>query len=125
MKIIIEPDCGNAPKMEFIKQFNIAFAEADVEFIIESITDDIVWHVVGEKTIEGKSGFQAVLDGMHAYKIKELVVENILSHGKKGAASGIIKQENGQTFAYSDFYEFSGAKGTKIKKITTFLIKMN
>lgn len=27
-KIISSPNCGDSPKMEFIKQFNIAFADA-------------------------------------------------------------------------------------------------
>ena len=114
MKIVIEPDCGNSPKMAFIKQFNIAFATADAAFLLESVTDDFVWHITAQQTIEGKSSFHAALEEMLEVKLAEFVVENILTHGKKGAASGTIKHANGARYAFSDFYEFSSAKGTKV-----------
>ena len=47
-KIISSPDCGNSPKMELLKEFNIAFAKGDVKFITESVTDDIVWNIIGD-----------------------------------------------------------------------------
>lgn len=34
-KINIPFDCGNSPKREFIKQFNIAFAKGNADFIID------------------------------------------------------------------------------------------
>ena len=65
-KIISNPNCGNSPKMEFLKDFNIAFATGNVEFTLES--------------------------------------------DKK--------------YAFSDFYIFNGAKGSKIKSITSYIIEI-
>ncbi len=56
-KIVCNPNCKNSPKMELIKKFNIAYAKSDIEFIIGSVTDDIVWDIVGESKIEGKAKF--------------------------------------------------------------------
>ncbi len=53
-KITIKPDCDNSPKLEFIKNFNIAFAEVDLKFIENSIEDDISWEIVREKHLKGK-----------------------------------------------------------------------
>lgn len=110
--------------MKFIKEFNIAFAKGDVEFILESVTDDIVWNIIGDKKIEGKETFTEILKKMKSEKAKELTFDHILSHGKEGATNGFIKMEKGENYAFSDFYQFSGAKGAKIKSITSYLIKL-
>lgn len=121
-KIISSPNCGNSPKMEFLKEFNIAFAKGDVVFITESVTDDIVWNIIGDKKIEGKERFAMELEKMKSKKVSKLVLEQILSHGKEGAANGIMKMQDGKEYAFSDFYVFQGAKGTKIKSMTSYVI---
>ena len=40
-KVIAPEDCANAPKKEFIRDFNIAFAENKTEKILEYMADDI------------------------------------------------------------------------------------
>lgn len=123
-KITTTINCGNSPKMEFIKQFNSAFAQGDVEFLAENVTDEIVWNILGDKKITGMENFVKALEQMKAEKVSELILEQILSHGKEGAASGIMKMENGNDYAFSDFYIFNNAKGTKVKSITSYVIKI-
>lgn len=123
-KITSSPNCGNSPKMAFLKDINIAFAKGHVEFLIESMADDIVWNIVGDKKIEGKEKFVEELKKMTAVKASELILDRILTHGKEGAVSGIMKMPNGTKYAFSDFYEFSGAKGAKVKSITSFVIEI-
>lgn len=121
-KIISSPNCGNSPKMEFLKEFNIAFAKGDLAFISDSVTDDIVWNIIGNKKIEGKERFAVEMEKMKSKKVSELVLEQILSHGKEGAANGIMKMQDGKEYAFSEFYVFQGAKGTKIKSMTSYVI---
>ena len=123
-KIISSPNCGNSPKMEFLKQFNIAFAQGNVAILTESVTDDIVWNIIGDQKIKGIKDFTDALEKMKSEKVKELILEQILSHGKEGAANGVVKMENGKTYAFSDFYVFKGAKGGKIKAITSYIIEI-
>ncbi|MEP2772461.1 MAG: nuclear transport factor 2 family protein [Fulvivirga sp.] len=108
--------------MEFLKTFNIAFAKGDLEFITQSVTDDIVWNIIGDKKIEGKEKFTEELESMKSAKVSELVLEQILSHGKEGAVNGIMKMQDGKKYAFADLYVFQGAKGTKIKTITSYVI---
>src|SRR4051812_3535537 len=54
VKVNVQPDCGNAPKKIFLRDFMIAFANNDVSFILDSLADDAVWDVVGETTVNGK-----------------------------------------------------------------------
>lgn len=125
IKIISSPNCGNSPKMEFLKEFNIGFAKGDVKFLTESVTDEIIWNIIGDKKIEGKERFTEELEKIKAEKVTEFVLDQILSHGKEGAANGMIKMQNGKEYAFSDFYKFKGAKGAKIKSITSYIIKID
>ncbi|EAZ80180.1 nuclear transport factor 2 family protein [Algoriphagus machipongonensis] len=121
-KIISSPDCGNSPKMAFLKEFNIAFVEGEIPFLVDSVTEDIVWNLVGDKEIKGKENFAQELENMKTEKVLELKIEQILSHGKEGAIHGILKMQSGKKYAFSDFYRFKGAKGDKIKSITSYVI---
>ncbi len=123
-KIISCPNCGNSPKMEFLKQFNIAFAEGNVTFLMENVTDDIVWNIIGERKIVGIEAFTEKLEKMKSVKTTELKLDQILSHGKEGAANGVMAMENGKQYAFSDFYVFQSAKGEKVKAITSYCIEV-
>lgn len=124
-KIISSPNCGNSPKMEFLKEFNIAFAEGNVKFLTESVTDEIIWNIIGDRKIEGSENFAKELEKMKEQKTTELILDQILSHGKEGAANGIIKFQNGKKYAFSDFYTFNNTKGKKLKSITSYLIEID
>ncbi len=121
-KIISSPNCGNSPKMTFLKEFNIAFAKGNLEFLTENVMDEIVWNIIGDRRIEGKEKFIEELKKMKGEKTTELTLEQILSHGKEGATSGIIKMENGKKYAFSDFYVFKNTKSTALKTITSYVI---
>lgn len=123
-KITSNLNCGNSPKMRFLRDFNIAFAKGDVKFLTDNVTQEIVWNKIGIKKICGKDQFQRDLHHMHAESVAELVLENIISHGKTGAANGIIKMQSGKHFAFSDIYEFNGARGEKLKSITSHVIEI-
>ncbi|XCF06179.1 hypothetical protein ABI125_15850 [Tamlana crocina] len=63
-KITTKPNCGNSPKQEFLKDINIAFAQGHSNLLIESAADDIVWEIVGDKTIKGIAHFTNELKTM-------------------------------------------------------------
>ena len=62
-KITVTPDCGNAPRKEFLKDFNIAFATGKADFIIEHVSDDIQWNIYGDKHVTGKESFIKEIKG--------------------------------------------------------------
>lgn len=123
-KITSSPNCGNSPKMEFLKKFNIAFAQGNSDFLSESVTDEIVWNIVGDRKITGKENYFEELEKMKSEKVSELILDQILSHGKEGAANGIMKLQNGKKYAFSDFYIFKNAKSKDLKSITSYVIEI-
>jgi hypothetical protein len=42
--------------MEFLKEFNIAFAKENMKFITKSVIDEIVWNIIGVRKNENRNG---------------------------------------------------------------------
>lgn len=124
MKVTCRPDCGNSPKKQLLKDFNIAYAKGDTTFLAERVIDDIVWNRIGDKIIDGIEMFTEELERMKSEKVSEVVLKQILSHGKEGAVSGILIMQDGKQYAFSDFYHFSGAKNVKIKSISSQITRL-
>ena len=123
-KVIVSEDCGNSPKNIFLEKLTVAFAKGDSKFILGKVTDDIRWDIVGTTFIQGKDNFAEALERMKNDQAVELTMHHIATHGKAGAVNSTTKLKNGKTRAFCDVYEFSGAKGTSIKEITSYVIEI-
>ena len=120
-KLTLLENCGNSPKSTFLQELNIAFAEGNVAFISSSVTEDIVWNMIGDKMIQGKEDFVNALERMKATKTQELILKSIITHGKEAAVYGEMLMKNGQHFVFADIYTFKSAKGDKVKSIVSFV----
>ena len=125
LKIHVEEDCGNAPKKIVLRDFNIAFAKHDRDFLLANITDHVRWTMVGDKVVEGKEHFSQALEQMAQREAVELTLVNILTHGASGAVDGTIMLKDGSRYDFCDVYQFSSnAKDAKIKAITSYVIQI-
>jgi ketosteroid isomerase-like protein len=111
----------------FLKSFNKAFAQNDIDFIVDCVTDDIHWTIVGDKVIEGKTSFTDNLREMASYGPMELDIEKIITHGRDAAVYGAMlgQDENGNPsrFSFCDIYTFNGFKNAKISKLVSFVVE--
>ncbi len=123
-RVIISEDCGNSPKNTFAQKLTIAFAKVDAKFILGSVTDDIRWNIIGNMLIQGRTDFALTLEEMKDDKAVEATIDHVASHGKAAAVNGTVTMNNGKTFGFCDVYEFSSAKGTVIKEITSYVIQI-
>lgn len=123
-KITLETDCGHSPKREFLKDFNAAYGKGKSTFLTENVTDDIVWNIMGGKTIEGKETYAAALEEMKKKEVAEMTIEKVVTHGKEGAVNGTLKMADGKKFAFADFYEFKNTSSTELKSITSYTIEV-
>ena len=44
-------DCGNSPKNKLLEDLSVALYTSDAEFVLDRVTDDIQWNIVGEEVI--------------------------------------------------------------------------
>lgn len=113
--------CGNSPKNKFVEGFSIAFCTADLEFLNEHITDDIEWHIVGEKIISGKQDFIEAVKARMEPLPPELNILHITQHGRTGAADGQLKFKN-SIREFCNIYEFGSVKGIDMKLIRSYIL---
>jgi hypothetical protein len=123
-RVIIREDCGNSPKNRFVQELTIAFAKGDPKFLIANTTGDIRWNVVGGPAIQGKDRLMEAPGEKSTDPVVELVIHHIATHGKTGAADGLLKLKTGKTRAFCDVYEFSNSKGTRVTEITSYWIEI-
>lgn len=121
-RVFTSPDCGNSPKNKFIEKITIAFGTGDIETILGSVTADIRYDRAGGSCVVGIENFARELERLKEDEVEELVIQHVLTHGKAGAANGIKKLKNGTTFGFCNVFEFDGAKGARIRGITSYLV---
>ncbi|MBN8235835.1 nuclear transport factor 2 family protein [Halobacillus kuroshimensis] len=119
-------DCGNAPKKLWLKAFNEAFATGDAAYILDQVTDDVIWRIIGEtNVIQGKAAFAEELKSMTEYKVSGLHFDQIITHGSTGSANGTILMQSGRQYGFCDVYLFTSAgKKARLKEITSYLIPL-
>lgn len=124
IKVECAEDCGNSPKKQLLKELTIAFANNDIDFCMECMSDNIVWDMIGNKKIQGISEFEEALRVMDNGDIQELQIHNIITHGNVGSVNGTLILNNQQQIHFCDVYNFSGfGKKAKIKLITSYVVR--
>jgi hypothetical protein len=124
VKITVGVDCGNAPKKLFLRDLNIAFVEGDIDAITETLSDDILWVIAGDRRVQGKDAFLQTFKEMMAAgtgETEELVIHKIITHGREAAVNGEVRIDDGRVFSFCDVYEFSGAKGERVKAMWSYM----
>jgi hypothetical protein len=123
-KIIRSKDCGNSPKNRFIEDLEIAFAKRDVEFLLNSVTNDVLRNIVGRESIRGMNDLSEALQRTaQTSEVTEITIYHVVTHGKAGSVNGTRKHKDGKTYDFCTVYEFSNAKGSSIKGITHYAIE--
>ena len=117
-------DCGNSPKNKLVQQLSIALTLGDIAMLLDSVTDDIYWEIVGERSIHGKDGLTKALGRVEPDQLAKLTIEHVLTHGRVGAVNGTAIFSNSNARSFCDVYEFNGAKGTLVKSIASYRIDL-
>lgn len=122
-KINIQADCGNSPRKEFLKELNIAFAKGKADFIVEHVSDDIVWTIYGDKKIVGKEAFGKEIHAMKQYSADEMTLHSIITHGRDASANGEMHMDD-KTYAFCDVYKFTNTTSMILKEIQSYVVKL-
>lgn len=110
---------------QFLEDLNKAFAENNTDFILERVTDDIRWDIVGDQVIEGKTSLDEELRKMKQDHPMELTIHNVITHGKSASVDGVMKHptEN-KSWHFCDVYRLTGTKNAKVKSLTSYVVEV-
>jgi uncharacterized protein len=113
----------SAKNKEIVEQVNAAFAQNSVEGFLSVCADDVVWTMVGDKTVEGKDAIRQWMASMDLEPLK-FTVDNVIAEGDFVTAHGdmTMKDKDGKAVPYSccNIYRF---RGDKIVELRAFVIK--
>lgn len=124
VEVVVEEDCGNAPKKAAIRDWLVALASGKPRDVMSQLADDVEWTIAGEGTITGSTEITTLVDGLAGRPITTLVIDNILSHGKRVSADGSLKLDDGTVIRFAHFYTFRGhGRTAPIARITTFSLE--
>jgi ketosteroid isomerase-like protein len=112
----------------FLKEFNAAFERGDVEFILDNVTDDIHWHMIGASIVDGKEALRREMRATNEARLPVLNVERIITHGKDAAVVGTMQLPDHagevKEYGFCDVYEMSDASPLKVRSVKGFVIEM-
>lgn len=126
LQIHCPEDCGNAPKKQVLKAFEIAIESADTHFIDECCADDVDWNWVGREVWKGKANVLSRLGQPRTEKAVKLSIEHIITHGNTGSINGQVEYDNDAVYAFCHIVRFNGfGKNAKMKHISSFQIDIS
>src|SRR5690606_7020855 len=102
--ITVSVDCGNSPKKEFLKDYSIAIANGDIDFVTNNISDSIYWEIIGDNTITSKEKFIKAIQEYKLWKVKDLVIDAIITHGTDASVNGRVITTDNLHFAFCNVY---------------------
>ncbi|MEO0565495.1 MAG: nuclear transport factor 2 family protein [Chloroflexota bacterium] len=123
-EIVAPPNSDNAPRKQFLLDYNIAFVRGDFDFVLAHAHDDFVWRIVGESTVTGKAAFEAKLREMPTDPAQHLEVETIITHGRTASINGTITDAVGTRYGFCDVVQFVNTKHNIIKSLTSYVIPL-
>lgn len=124
IKIECAETCGNAPKKQLLRDMMIAYVKNEMDVCLEPLADNVVWEIVGGMRVEGKGEVKKALCERQGDDIRELSIQNIITHGNSGAINGHIRLKDERSIAFCHVYNFSGfGKKAKIKQVTSYIIE--
>lgn len=111
-------DCGNSPKNLFAQ--NVAIALETGEVPAGMLSDDVVWHGLDAKALEGIDAVRQTMAKRPA--VQSFVIDHAISHGKAAMANGIATLTDGTIRRFSHVFDFTSAKGNCVATITSYLV---
>src|SRR5688572_15817202 len=113
----------SANNKEIVEKVNASFAEGGVESFLSFCADDVVWTIIGDRTVKGKGDIRERMASMDIEPPK-VTVENIIGDGDFATCYGntTMNDKDGKAapYAYCDIYRF---RNIKIAELNSVVIK--
>lgn len=124
IRIITEPNCGNAPRHEITRRFAVALASADTSELELLVSPDAEWDILGKLSCRG---LPAIIEsaGLTLASV-ELRVLSVITHGREASIDGEVLLENGHVMNFCHVVRFANAaKTAAITRIRTYEASSN
>lgn len=98
------------PQARVVHRYMDGFRNSDHEAILACLTEDVVWHIDGLRTTQGKAEFDDEIENPDFEGSPELTVARTIDAGDvvvvTGTGRGQHRERGRFRFAYSDLFTF-------------------
>jgi len=101
----------------------MAFASGNADFIVDHVSDDILWIIHGDQTHDGKENFSNAVHTMKEYTADELIINNIITEGNQASSNGEMTM-GGKKYVYCDIYTFTDTTGNILKEMISYVLEI-
>ncbi len=116
--------CDNAPKRRVIRDFVVGLFVGKQSNLEETLNPAVETEINGDQTINGIDELITYFDKKDI-QLSSLNLLSILSHGKYGAADGVVIAKSGQKIHFASFCTFENTKKEAlIKAIRFYMIEV-
>jgi uncharacterized protein len=109
---------------EIVRRIDAAFAENNLEGFLAFCSDNVVWNMVGDRTVKGKDAIRQWMGSMMGKEPPQFSARTVVAEGDHVMSQGdmTMKDESGAPtdYEYCDIYRFSNGK---VVAISSFVIK--
>jgi hypothetical protein len=119
-KVIKIADCGNSPKNLLVQALAVAIETSNATAFGRCVSEDVVWAVPGRRSFDGKAACLAYLKSRKRDVPKQVRVRRAISHGRAGAADGVLALASGFLRSFCHVVDFASAKGGRVSRISTY-----
>lgn len=113
----------------FLTQLNNAFVNSNSSYILEHVTEDIRWTIIGDQVIEGKDAFEKVIRDMETDEPFNVQIDHIITQGNTAVVNGSITSANPteeeKVYAFCDIYQLDTTDKQRIREITSYVLELN
>ena len=121
LELILPDKYMEQEELQWFIDLNLAFLQERWDVIDQHLSDDVSWHIIGDRKLSGKDEFLQFLKGMESPNAKSLTFDNIWVEGPEIISRGSVQLETSEAVGFADFYIF---EDKKIKRLTSYVIKL-
>ena len=107
-----------------VRKVNASFENNDLEGFLSVCKEDIVWKIIGERTVSGAEAIREWMNSMGEIKPPKISINDLISEGDSVAAYGDMtmsdKDDKSVPYAYCDIYRF---EDDRIIELTSYIVK--
>ncbi|MBO0469874.1 DNA-binding protein [Enterococcus sp. DIV0242_7C1] len=121
--VLCQLNCDNSPKRRMIRDFLIAAVAEKPKALSLLLDQQFCFVLPGSITLIGIESFIDYTQKRHE-PIRTLEIQSIVTHGKEGAAHGVLSTKNNQKIYFAVMVLFSGnQKNALITQTTAYFIR--
>lgn len=122
-------DKGDDEKEKLVRDFNKAIEEENMDLLLDCVTQDISWKMIGAAPLKGKKDLENFFNGMKGKSVTGISLGKLIINNNTAVLEGEIRviDEDGREreSSFCDLYTFSKTPPFRISELRAYVIDIS